>query len=72
MLLVKVMVQLYHPVIAVTGGSNRAEKVIRRRRQAADQIPGPEATWTNQLCGERAGRHIVFLQNSQGIIHIGI
>ena len=72
MLVIKIMVEFDHAVVAVTGGSNGAEKIPDGCRQAADQVSGPKPIRTDQVCRERTHRNRELSHLSLGLVDPGI
>src|SRR5207249_10293351 len=66
------MVEFDHAVVAVTGGSNGAEKIPDGCRQAADQVSGPKPIRTDQVCRERTHRNRELSHLSLGLVDPGI
>src|SRR5215813_9211334 len=67
-----VEVELHSAVVAISSRGDRAEKVVDRRRQAADQTPGPESGRSNQSGGKRALRHGKGGQQTLGLVDPGV
>ena len=68
MLLVEVVIDLYDAVVAVAGGCDWAKEIVGGPIQAADQVSWPEAVRADQVCGQRALRNRLGIQQRQCFI----